>query len=169
MITTDPDLNVISCGRRPWWWVEGPTEASGTRLMLHFVLLCHVYTWFRSAIWLVPPEQGTGSLQLLLRMLPGSLPPRFWGESLGTRLMLHFVLLWQGEWLLHCMNQMLFVVDKKCCNGNDCPLNYMSIQQGIATTKPGYACLTEIVLTYKWVSSSAPSDTGACINRNNFI
>ena len=34
-ITTDPNLNVISCGRRqcyvePWWWVEGTTGASGT-------------------------------------------------------------------------------------------------------------------------------------------
>ena len=44
-----------------------------------------VYTWFRSAIWLVPPEQGAGSRQLFPRMLPGSLP-RFWGESLGSRL-----------------------------------------------------------------------------------
>ena len=46
---------------------------------------CHMYTWFCSAIWLVPPEQGGGSRQFFLRMLPGS-PPRFWGESLGTRL-----------------------------------------------------------------------------------
>ena len=37
---------------------------------------------------------------------------------------------------------------------------------------PGYACLTEIVSTYKrgnTVSSNAPSDTGACPNRNNFV
>ena len=27
---------------------------------------CHVYTWFRSAIWLVPPEQGGRSRQLFL-------------------------------------------------------------------------------------------------------
>ena len=47
-----------------------------------------MYTWFRSAIWLVPPEQGAGSRQLFPQMLPGSLlpPQRFWGESLGTRL-----------------------------------------------------------------------------------
>ena len=34
LISTDPDLNVISCGRRqlyiePWWRVEGATGASG--------------------------------------------------------------------------------------------------------------------------------------------
>ena len=46
-----------------------------------------MYTWFHSAIWLVPPDQGNGSQQLFPRVLPGSLlPPRFWGESLGTRL-----------------------------------------------------------------------------------
>ena len=33
--STDPDLNVISCGGgkcyiEPWWWVEGATGASGT-------------------------------------------------------------------------------------------------------------------------------------------
>ena len=43
---------------------------------------CHVYTWFRSAIWLVPPEPGDGSRQLFLWMLPGSLlPPPVFEES----------------------------------------------------------------------------------------
>ena len=37
-----------------------------------------------SAIWLVPPQQGAKSRQLFLRMLPGSLLPSFWRESLGT-------------------------------------------------------------------------------------
>ena len=43
---------------------------------------CVVNTWFRSAVWLVLPDQGAGSRQLLPRMLS----PIFRGENLGTRL-----------------------------------------------------------------------------------
>ena len=38
---------------------------------------CHMYTRFRSAIWLVPPDQDTGSRQLFPQMLPGFLLPPF--------------------------------------------------------------------------------------------
>ena len=40
---------------------------------LYWVDKFHVYMWFHSAIWLVSPDLGTGSQQLLLWMIPGSL------------------------------------------------------------------------------------------------
>ena len=41
--------------------------------------------WFRSAIWLVQPEQGAGSRQLFPRMLPGSLLPPFLRREPGDK------------------------------------------------------------------------------------
>ena len=62
-------------------------EGLGTRLYslsvhlrddnLYWVDKFHVYMWFHSAIWLVPPDLGTGIRQLLLWMIPDSLLPVF--------------------------------------------------------------------------------------------
>ena len=49
---------------------------------------CHTYTWFHSALWLVPPEQGARSWQLFPWMLPGSLssPPIFLTREPGDNM-----------------------------------------------------------------------------------
>ena len=41
--------------------------------------------WFRSAIWVVLPEPGVGSQQLLPQMLPGSLLPQFLRRVPGNK------------------------------------------------------------------------------------
>ena len=58
LITTDPDLNVIGCGRmqfyiEPWWWVDGATHARGTTPLS---IPQRVTIWPENTMCAIPPS-----------------------------------------------------------------------------------------------------------------
>ena len=97
----------------PHIWKLQPSRCS-LRLQVHFWVdsfllsgqnVTYMYTWFCSAIWLVPPKQGGGSWQLFPWMLLGSLLPPFfeeraWGQGYTNTGMTGCILLtqWNCTW-----------------------------------------------------------------------